>query len=129
MPFWKSFRQGWAGSALLLRPSRIPRWISKIISALGSFKFLAIFWRIFWGILLTNFQKNFLIGVYFLLEYFDKFFEVLTKLLMIFLMNFLTNFLTNVDFFYYNILRNGEISHCVMACMVKLSAKSNDSFT
>ena len=30
------------GCALLVRPSRIPRWISKIIFALGSHEFLAM---------------------------------------------------------------------------------------
>ena len=30
------------GRALLVRPSRIPRWISKIIFALGSYEFLAM---------------------------------------------------------------------------------------
>ena len=42
MPFWQFFRQGRDGRALLVRPSRIPRWISKIIFALGSYEFLAM---------------------------------------------------------------------------------------
>ena len=33
---------GWDGCVLLVRPSRIPRWISKIIFVLGSYEFLAM---------------------------------------------------------------------------------------
>ena len=40
MPFWQFFREGRDGRALLVRPSRIPRWISKIIFVLGSYEFL-----------------------------------------------------------------------------------------
>ena len=39
MPF---FRMVWDGCALLVRPSRIPCWISKITFALGSYEFLAM---------------------------------------------------------------------------------------
>ena len=42
MPFWQFFRQGRDGRALLVQPSRIPRWISKITFALGSYEFLAM---------------------------------------------------------------------------------------
>ena len=35
-------RQGRDGRALLVRPSRIPFWISKIIFALGSYEFLVM---------------------------------------------------------------------------------------
>ena len=41
-PFWQFFRQGLDGCALLVRPLRIPRWISKIIFALDSYEFLAM---------------------------------------------------------------------------------------
>jgi hypothetical protein len=34
--------QCWDGRALLVWPSRIPRWISKNIFALGSYEFLAM---------------------------------------------------------------------------------------
>ena len=36
------FRLGWDGSALLVRPSRNPQWISNILFALGSYEFLAM---------------------------------------------------------------------------------------
>ena len=42
MPFWQFFSQGWDGRALLVRPLRIPRWISKILFVLGSYEFLAM---------------------------------------------------------------------------------------
>ena len=42
MPFWQFFRQGRDGRALLVRPSRIPHRISKIIFALGADEFLAM---------------------------------------------------------------------------------------
>ena len=42
VPFWQYFRQGRDGRALLVQPSRIPSWISKIIFALGSYGFLAM---------------------------------------------------------------------------------------
>jgi hypothetical protein len=42
VPFWQFFRQGWDGRALLVRPSRIPHTISKIIFASGADDFLAM---------------------------------------------------------------------------------------
>ena len=42
MPFWQFSREGRDGRALLVRPSRIPCWISKILSVLESFELLAI---------------------------------------------------------------------------------------
>jgi len=42
VPFWQFFRQGRDGRALLVQSSRIPRWISKIVFALGADDFLAI---------------------------------------------------------------------------------------
>ena len=42
VPFWQFFIQGWCGRALIVRPSRIPRWISKINFVLGSYEFLAM---------------------------------------------------------------------------------------
>ena len=42
MPFWQFYRQGRDGRALLVWPSRIPRWISKILFALGFYEFLAM---------------------------------------------------------------------------------------
>ena len=41
VPFWQFFRQGRDGRALLVRPSRIPHRISKILFALGADEFLA----------------------------------------------------------------------------------------
>ena len=41
MPFWQFFREGRDGHALLVQPSRIPRWIWKILFALGAYEFLA----------------------------------------------------------------------------------------
>jgi hypothetical protein len=40
VPFLHFFREGRDGRALLVRPSRIPCWISKIIFVLGSYEFL-----------------------------------------------------------------------------------------
>ena len=40
MSFWQFFRQGWDGRALLVRPSRIPCWISKILCVWGFYEFL-----------------------------------------------------------------------------------------
>ena len=37
---WAIFQKGWDGRALLVRPSRISRWISKNLFALGSYEFL-----------------------------------------------------------------------------------------
>ena len=42
MPFWQVFGQGRDGRALLVRLSRIPHMISKIIFALGADEFLAM---------------------------------------------------------------------------------------
>ena len=42
MPFWQFFRQGRDGHALLVRPSRIPHMISKILFALGADEFLEL---------------------------------------------------------------------------------------
>ena len=42
VPFWQFFSQGRDGRALLVRPLRIPRWISKILFVLGSYEFLAM---------------------------------------------------------------------------------------
>ena len=42
VPFWQFFRQGRDGHALLVRPSRIPHRISKILFALGADEFLAM---------------------------------------------------------------------------------------
>ena len=42
MPFWQFFRQGRVGRELLVRPSRIPHRIAKIVFALGADEFLAI---------------------------------------------------------------------------------------
>ena len=42
VPFWQFFRQGRDGRALLVRPSRIPDRISKILFALGADEFLAM---------------------------------------------------------------------------------------
>ena len=42
VPFWHFFRQGWDGQALLVRPSRIPHRISKILFAFGADEFLAM---------------------------------------------------------------------------------------
>jgi hypothetical protein len=42
VPFWQFFKQGWDGRALLVRPSKIPHRISKIIFALGADEFLAM---------------------------------------------------------------------------------------
>jgi hypothetical protein len=39
---WQFFRQGRNGRALLVRPSRIPHGISKILFALGADEFLAM---------------------------------------------------------------------------------------
>jgi hypothetical protein len=41
VPFWQFFRQGRDGRALLVRPSRIPHGISRILFALGADEFLA----------------------------------------------------------------------------------------
>ena len=40
MSFWQFFWQGRDGRALLVRPSRIPGWISKILFVLGSYEYL-----------------------------------------------------------------------------------------
>jgi hypothetical protein len=58
VPFWQFFRQGRDGRALLVQPSRIPRWISKILFASGADDFLAMleggireglfFWGLIW---------------------------------------------------------------------------------
>ena len=42
VPFWQFFRQGRDGRPLLVRPSRIPDRISKILFALGANEFLAM---------------------------------------------------------------------------------------
>ena len=42
VPFWQFFRQGRDGRALLVRPTRIPHRISKILFALGADEFLAM---------------------------------------------------------------------------------------
>ena len=42
VPFWQFVRQGRDGRALLVRPSRIPHGISKILFALGANEFLAM---------------------------------------------------------------------------------------
>ena len=42
MPFWQFFRQGRDDRALLVRPSRIPHRISKIIFAVGADEFQAM---------------------------------------------------------------------------------------
>jgi hypothetical protein len=42
VPFWQFFRQGWDGRALLVRPSRIPHRISKVLFVLGADEFLAM---------------------------------------------------------------------------------------
>jgi hypothetical protein len=42
VPVWQLFRKGRDGPALLVRPSRIPHRISKIIFALGDNEFLAM---------------------------------------------------------------------------------------
>ena len=42
VPFWQFFSQGRDGRALLVRPSRIPWWISKILFSLGADEFLAM---------------------------------------------------------------------------------------
>jgi hypothetical protein len=42
VPFWQFFRQGRDGRALLLRPTRIPHMISKILFASGADEFLAM---------------------------------------------------------------------------------------
>ena len=42
MPFWQFFREGRDGHALLVWPSRIPRWTSKILFVLGFYEFLAM---------------------------------------------------------------------------------------
>ena len=42
VPFWHFFWQGRDGRALLVRPSRIPHRISKILFALGADEFLAM---------------------------------------------------------------------------------------
>ena len=42
VPFWQLFRQGRNGHALLVRPSRIPHRISKILFVLGADEFLAM---------------------------------------------------------------------------------------
>ena len=42
VPFWQFFRQGQDGQALLVRPSRIPHRIWKILFALGANEFLAM---------------------------------------------------------------------------------------
>ena len=42
VPFWQFFRQGQDGRALLVRPSRIPHRIWKILFALGADEFLAM---------------------------------------------------------------------------------------
>ena len=42
VPFWQFFRQGRDGRALLVRPSRIPHRISKILFTLGADEFLAM---------------------------------------------------------------------------------------
>ena len=42
VPFWQFFRQGRDGRALLVRPSRIPHRISKVLFALGADEFLAV---------------------------------------------------------------------------------------
>ena len=43
VPFWQFFSKGRYGRALLVRPSRIPHRISKILLALGADEFLAMF--------------------------------------------------------------------------------------
>ena len=42
VPFWQFFRQGRDDRALLVRPSRIPHRVSKILFALGADEFLAM---------------------------------------------------------------------------------------
>ena len=42
VPFWQFFRQSRDGCALLVRPSIIPHWISKILYVWGSYAFLAM---------------------------------------------------------------------------------------
>jgi hypothetical protein len=42
VPFWQFFKQGQDGRAPLVRPSRIPHRISKILFALGADEFLAM---------------------------------------------------------------------------------------
>ena len=42
MPFWQFFRQGQDGRALVVRPSRIPHRISKILFALSADELLAM---------------------------------------------------------------------------------------
>ena len=42
VPFWQFFRKGQDGHALLVRPSRIPHRISKILFVLGSYELLAM---------------------------------------------------------------------------------------
>ena len=42
VPFWQFFRQGQDGCALLMRPSRIPCRILKILFSLGADEFLAM---------------------------------------------------------------------------------------
>ena len=42
MPFWQFSREGWDGRVLLVQPSRIPRWIWKILFGLGSYEFVAM---------------------------------------------------------------------------------------
>ena len=40
--YFGNFSEGWDGSALLVHPSRIPCWISKILFALSFYEFLAM---------------------------------------------------------------------------------------
>ena len=62
VPFGQFFRLGQDGRALLVQPSRIPRWISKILFDLGSYEFLAMLegktrkGLFFWGINLVKQQ-------------------------------------------------------------------------
>ena len=42
VPSWQFFREGLDGRALLVQPSRIPRRIWKILSALGADEFLVM---------------------------------------------------------------------------------------
>jgi hypothetical protein len=41
-PFWLFFRKGQDGRALIVRPSRIPHRISKILFVLGFYEFLVM---------------------------------------------------------------------------------------
>ena len=61
MPFWQNFRQGRDG--LLVRPSRIPHRISKILFALGANEFLENYFDLYQNASTSRFLEPSLQGL------------------------------------------------------------------